>query len=80
MDRRTQVVFLYLILAQALHSAEECLTKLYDFFAPSHFIASLFSHHIVLGFLIANANLVAFGLRCWAFPVRAAWPSARRLM
>ena len=80
MEHRVQRVFLFLILAQAAHSAEECLTRLYEVFAPARFVSSLFSSDLALGFLIANAALVMFGLWCWAIPVRLARPSAPAVM
>jgi len=78
-DHITQRVFLSLILAQAGHSTEECLTKLYEVFAPARLVAGLFSNDLARGFLIANVMLVAFGLWCWAFPVRSGWRVARGL-
>lgn len=70
-------MFLLLIVAQAAHSIEEYVTGLYQVFAPARFVSSLVSNNLPLGFLIANAALVAFGLWCWAVPVRSGWPSAR---
>jgi hypothetical protein len=72
-DYKTARVFLLLILAQAAHSVEEYETKLYAVFPPAHFVSSLISHDLRLGFLIGNAALVAFGLWCWAVPVRLRW-------
>ena len=69
-------MFLCLILAQAAHSVEEYVTRLYAVFAPARFVSSLISNDLALGFLIANAILVAFGLWCWAVPVRSGWPAA----
>jgi hypothetical protein len=80
MGRRTQLVFLCLILVQAAHSVEEYAAKLYDVLAPARFISSLFSHDLAHGFLIANLILVSFGLWCWAVPVRAGWPAASGLV
>ena len=77
MNRRIQLVFLCLILSQAAHSVEEYVTKLYEVFAPARFVSSLISNDLALGFLIANAALVAFGLWCWAVPVRSGWRVAR---
>ena len=34
---------------------------------------------MALGFLIVNATLVAFGLWCWAVPVRSGWGAARAI-
>ena len=76
MENRSQFVFLFLILAQAAHSVEEYLTKLYEVLAPARFISGLISD-LAVGFLVANAALVAFGLWCWVVPVRSGWPAAR---
>ena len=76
-DGRSQLVFLLLILAQAAHSVEEYTNRLYDVLAPARFISSLVSNDLSLGFLVVNAALIAFGVLCWAFPVRRGWPSAR---
>jgi hypothetical protein len=76
-DKRSQLVFLLLVLAQAAHSVEEYVTKLYEVFAPARFVSSLINSDPALGFAAANALLVAFGLRCWFVPVRSNWPSAR---
>src|SRR5215469_11132988 len=78
-DNRSQLVFLLLVLAQAAHSVEEYLTKLYAVFAPARFVSSLISNDLAFGFAIANTLLVAFGLWCWAIPVRSGWRSARGL-
>ena len=80
MEHRGQLVFLFLILAQAAHSIEEYVTKLYEVFAPARFVSSLVSNDLALGFLVANAALVAFGLWCWAVPVRSGWHAARGLV
>jgi hypothetical protein len=79
-EHRSQLVFLLLILAQAAHSIEEIVTKLYDVLAPARFVSSLISNNLALGFLIANIALVTFGLWCWAVPVRSGWHAARGLI
>ena len=76
MEHRSQVVFLFLILTQVAHSIEEYITGLYQVFAPARFMSSLVSNNLPLGFLVVNAGLVAFGLWCWAVPVRSGWRSA----
>jgi len=78
-ENRSQLVFLLLILAQAAHSVEEYFTKLYEVLAPARFVSGLISNDLALGFLVANAALVAFGLWCWAVPVRSGWAAARGL-
>ena len=80
MNRRAQLVFLSLILAQGAHSIEEYVTKLYEVFAPARFVSSLVSNDPGVGFLIFNAALVTFGLWCWAVPVRSGWHATRGLV
>lgn len=70
-------MFLFLVLTQAAHSIEEYVTRLYQVFAPARFVSSLISNNLASGFLVANAALVAFGLWCWAVPVRSGWPAAK---
>jgi hypothetical protein len=69
-ERRTQRAFVLLILAQAAHSLEEYVARLYDVFPPARFLSSLFSDDLRTGFVIANVLLISFGLWCWAVPVR----------
>jgi hypothetical protein len=57
----------------------EYLTKSYEVLAPARFVSGLISNDLAVGFLVANAALVAFGLWCWAVPVRSGWPTTRRL-
>jgi hypothetical protein len=76
-DRQARSVFLLLILAQAAHSVEEYAMALYDVFPPARLVGSLFSDDVGFGFLVANALIVAFGLWCFAFPIRSRWRSAR---
>ena len=77
MERKGQLVFLLLILAQGAHSIEEVATRMYDVWAPARFVSSLISNDLAFGFLIFNAALVTLGLWCWAVPVRSGWHSAR---
>jgi uncharacterized protein with HXXEE motif len=82
--RRSQLVFLLLVLVQAAHSVEEYATHLYLVFAPARFVSGLVSDDLATGFAVVNAALVAFGLWCWLVPVRRgaatgrvfAWPWA----
>ena len=76
MGRRVDVIFAFLIAAQAAHSTEEYITRLYEVFAPARFVSSLISSDLSLGFLVVNAALVGFGLWCWAVPVRLDWAAA----
>lgn len=80
MEHKSQLVFLFLILAQGAHSVEEYVTRLYEVFAPARFVSSLVSKDLALGFLVVNFALVTFGLWCWAVPVRSGWHAARGLV
>ena len=79
LERRSRAAFLSLVLAQAAHSIEEYVTRLYEVFTPARFVSSLLSTDLATGFAVANAALVAFGAWCWAFPIRSGWRSARGL-
>jgi hypothetical protein len=80
MPRRTQLGFLSLVLAQAAHSVEEYVTRLYAVFGPAAFVSSLVSRDLRRGFLIANLTLVAVGAVCYALPVRLGWTGARAIV
>jgi hypothetical protein len=79
-SRKEKFVFLLLILAQAAHSVEESVARLYDVFAPARLVSGLISRNLALGFYTFNAALVTFGLLCWAFPVRREWGWAAGMM
>jgi hypothetical protein len=76
-SREQSSAFLLLILAQATHSIEEYVAKLYDVFAPTRFVSGLLSNDLAFGFLVGNALLVGVGVLCWVLPVRQGWRSAR---
>src|SRR5271165_5604959 len=80
LERRERLAFLCLILAQAAHSTEVYVTRLYAIFPPARFVSSLISHNPAVGFLFANATLVTFGLWCWAVPVRSRWHAAAAIV
>jgi hypothetical protein len=71
MSPASRRAFLALILAQAAHSIEEYVFRLYDMFAPARFVSRLVSNDLALGFAVANAVLVTFGLWCYVARVRA---------
>ena len=79
MEKCSQFVFLLLVLAQAAHSIEEYATELYEVFPTARFVSGLVSDDLATGFAVGNALFVAFGLWCYAMPVRSGWPSARGL-
>jgi hypothetical protein len=68
-----------LILAQAAHSIEEYVFRLFDVLAPARFISGLLSSDLARGFAIANIALVLFGVWCYVARVRHGLPSARTL-
>lgn len=72
--------FAALVLAQAAHSVEEYVGRLWESFPPARFVTGLISADRELGFLILNIALVAFGIWCVLWPVRRNWPSAYGLM
>ena len=73
---RFQASFLALVGAQAAHSVEEYVGRLYDVFPPARLVSGLISPNLERGFLIFNVALVSFGLWCFLWPVRRHWPSA----
>jgi len=71
-----QATFAALILAQAAHSAEEYVGRLYDVFPPARLVAGLVSNDRERGFIIVNAALIAFGAWCVLGPARRGLASA----
>ncbi|RPH69545.1 MAG: HXXEE domain-containing protein [Myxococcaceae bacterium] len=71
--------FVPLIAAQAAHSVEEYLGKLYEVFPPARFVSGLVSSDLRRGFVIANGVLIALGLLCFLGPVRGSWRPARAI-
>lgn len=78
MNRPT--LFLLLVLAQAAHSIEEYLGRLWAVFAPAGLISRAISINPERGFIMFNVGLVLFGLFAWAGPVRRGRPVAVTLM
>ena len=79
MGRRTQLVFLLLVLAQAAHSIEEFATRLWEVLPLARYFCSLVSDDVSTGFVIINSLIVAFGLICYLWPVRSGGSAARPL-
>lgn len=72
-----QLTFAALILAQAVHSAEEVLFRLWESFPPARFISTAVSpDDPERGFIALNVLLVAFGIACFFGPVLRRWPIA----
>lgn len=81
MTRSTgQRIFGALVLAQAAHSIEEYVGRLWESFPPARFLTGLISPDRELGFIVINGALVAFGVWCLIWPVRRGWSSAARFM
>jgi hypothetical protein len=76
MPAAARLLFLALVLAQALHSVEEYVFRLWDVLAPARAVANAFGLPPALGFAAANAALVAFGLWCYFARVRPGRASA----
>jgi hypothetical protein len=72
--------FAALVFAQAAHSVEEYIGRLWESFPPAAWLTGLISSDREVAFIILNSALVAFGIWCLAVPVRRGWPSATRLM
>jgi hypothetical protein len=77
---RIRTAFGGLILAQAAHSIEEYLGRLWESFPPARFLTGLVSADRELGFIVINIALVAFGVWCFLWPVRRHWQSAERFV
>lgn len=77
MERAGQRAFLALIAAQAAHSIEEYVFRLYDVFPPARFVSRLVSDNLAVGFAVANAAIVLFGIWCYVARVRPNHPSGR---
>jgi len=77
MDGRARFLFAALILAQAIHSVEEYLFRLYDALPPARYVSDALGLDRPLGFIVANVALVLFGLWCWLARVRPGHRSAR---
>ena len=75
MSRQSRLAFLALMAAQAAHSIEEYIFRLFDEFAPARFVSGLVSTNPGVGFAVANAALVLFGLWCYFARVRPGRPS-----
>jgi hypothetical protein len=78
--RRIQAAFFLLIAAQAAHSCEEFVTRLFEVFAPARYVSGLVSNDLAAGFLVVNTVLVGFGLWCWVIPVRSGWRSGEAII
>lgn len=67
MNKRASILFLLLVLSQALHSIEEYIGELWLVLPPAKFLCSLISSDLETGFLVINTGLFVFGILCWVF-------------
>jgi hypothetical protein len=77
MDSRARLAFALLLAAQAVHSIEEYCLRLYDVLAPARAVSEALVVDRQLGFAIANAALIGFGLWCYFARIRRDHRSAR---
>ena len=77
MGPRSRHLFLALIVAQAAHSVEEYLTRLWEVLAPARFISGLVSSNLAVGFTVANVALISFAAWCYLARARRGHASAR---
>jgi hypothetical protein len=75
---QTRALFLALVAAQAAHSVEEYVFRLWDVFAPARYVAGLAGIDPRLGFAVANTAIAVFGIWCYLARVRPGGPSAWR--
>ena len=69
-----------LVLAQAVHSTEEYLGRLWETFPPARFVSGLVSNDLESGFLFLNVCIVAIGAWCYFWPVRRQWAIATPIL
>lgn len=76
MATRFKFAFVALLLAQAAHSVEEYIGRLWESFPPARFLTGFVSQDREWSFVALNILLMTFGLWCLIWPVRRGWPSA----
>src|SRR5688500_15975469 len=76
MDVKVRRAFLILLLAQAAHSVDEYVFRLYDGFLPARFLSGLVSSDLQIGFAVLNGAFLVFGMWCYLARVRPGHPSA----
>lgn len=77
MTPRARFAFLVVVLAQAAHSVEEYVFRLWEVFEPARFVSGLLVDDLPVGFLVFNVSFVLFGVGCWALLARPGRPAAR---
>ena len=79
-NSRVTSAFGALVLAQAAHSTEESIWRLWEAFPPARFVAGLVSDDLQRGFVFLNVCIVAFGVWCYFWPVRRRWPATAAIL
>ena len=69
MSSKAKILFLILILFQALHSIEEYYFSLWEVFTPARYVSNLVSSNLPIGFAVVNSAIVAFGFWSYLIPV-----------
>ena len=77
---RTKATFAALIAAQAVHSIEEYVGRLWESFPPAAFLTRIVSPDRELAFILLNCAPVAFGVWCLVWPVARGWRSATAIL
>lgn len=77
---RIQIAFGILVLAQAAHSVEEYVGRLWESFPPARFVSGLVANDREIGFIVINLFIIAFGIWCFLWPLRRQWQSASALV
>jgi hypothetical membrane protein len=65
MNLRIRFTFLILVLAQALHSAEEYISRFWEKFPPARILSDMVSVNTKKGFIIINVSLFLLGILTW---------------
>ena len=79
-NSRVTAAFGALVLAQAAHSTEESIWRLWESFPPARFVAGLASSDLQRGFISINICIVACGVWCYFWPVRRQWSVAGAIL
>jgi hypothetical protein len=77
MTRLGKLTFAILIAAQAAHSVEGYVFRLFDVLLPARLVSGLFGGDLATGSAIANVGIVLAGAVSWGVAVRAAPGTAR---
>ncbi len=70
MSIKPRLIYLLLVLAQAFHSIEEYIGRLWENFPPATWLCGVVSDDLHTGFLIINIGLFVMGILTWFFMVR----------